>query len=77
VAIELNEFTTSCCEALRRPTASRISGKDPLKSFYRVAMSDPVNADAEFIYRNEAARFAGHFTAIVQRTEKHNQNGQF
>jgi hypothetical protein len=48
---------------------------DPLKLFYRVAMSDPVDADAEFIYRNKAARFADHFTAIVQRTGKHNQNG--
>jgi hypothetical protein len=48
---------------------------DPLKLFYRVAMSDPISADAEFIYRNKAARFAEHFTAIVQRTGKHNQNG--
>src|SRR5262249_50383073 len=48
---------------------------DPLKLFYRVAMSDPVGPDAEFIYRNNAARFADHFTAIVQRTGKHSQNG--
>ena len=48
---------------------------DPCKLFYRVAMSDPVGPEAEFIYRNKAARFADHFTAIVQRTGKHNQNG--
>jgi hypothetical protein len=48
---------------------------DPLKLFYRVAMTDPVGSDAEFIYRNKAARFAEYFTAIVQRTGKHNQNG--
>jgi hypothetical protein len=48
---------------------------DPLKLFYRVAMTDPVSPDAEFIFRNKAARFADHFTAIVQRTGKHNQNG--
>jgi hypothetical protein len=49
--------------------------KDPLKLFYRVAMTDPVGAEAEFVYRNKAARFSDHFTAIVQRTGKHNQNG--
>ncbi len=38
-------------------------------------MSDPVGPDAEFVYRNKAARFADYFTAIVQRTGKHNQNG--
>jgi hypothetical protein len=48
---------------------------DPCKLFYRVAMSDPVGPDAEFVYRNKAARFADYFTAIVQRTGKHNQNG--
>jgi hypothetical protein len=48
---------------------------DPLKLFYRVAMSDPVGPDAQFTYRNTAAPFADHFTAIVQRTGKHNQNG--
>src|SRR5205823_600417 len=48
---------------------------DATKLFYRVAMSDPVGADAEFVYRNKAARFADYFTAIVQRTGKHNQNG--
>ena len=48
---------------------------DPLKLFYRVAMSDPVGPDAQFTYRNMAARFADHFTAIVQRTGKHNQSG--
>lgn len=48
---------------------------DPCKLFYRVAMSDPVPPDAEFVYRNKSARFADHFTAIVQRTGKHNQNG--
>lgn len=48
---------------------------DPCKLFYRVAMSDPVEPDAEFVYRNKAARFADYFTAIVQRTGKHNQNG--
>ena len=48
---------------------------DPLKLFYRVAMTDPVGADAEFSYRNMSARFADHFTAIVQRTGKHIQNG--
>jgi hypothetical protein len=48
---------------------------DPLKLFYRVAMSDPVGPDAQFTYHNMAARFADHFTAIVQRTGKHNQNG--
>jgi hypothetical protein len=48
---------------------------DPLKLFYRVTMSDPVGADAQFTYRNMVARFADHFTAIVQRTGKHNQNG--
>jgi hypothetical protein len=65
--------------------AARIDGKplffvepdqhDPLKLFYRVAMTDPISPDAEFIYRNNAAHFADHFTAIVQRTGKHNQNG--
>lgn len=65
--------------------AARIEGKplffvepdahDPLKLFYRVAMTDPVGTDTEFVYRNKAARFADHFTAIVQRTGKHNQNG--
>jgi hypothetical protein len=48
---------------------------NPLKLFYRVAMTDPVEADAEFVYRNMNARFADHFTAIVQRTGKHSQNG--
>ena len=48
---------------------------DPLKLFYRVTMTDPTTPDAEFTYRNKAARFAEHFTAIVQRTGKHNQNG--
>ena len=48
---------------------------DPLKLFYRIAMTDPIGSDAEFTYRNLAARFADHFTAIVQRTGKHNQNG--
>lgn len=48
---------------------------DLLKLFYRVAMTDPVGAEAEFIYRNKTARFADHFTAIVQRTGKHNQSG--
>lgn len=48
---------------------------DPCKLFYRVAMSDPVGPDAEFVHRNKTARFADHFTAIVQRTGKHNQNG--
>jgi hypothetical protein len=48
---------------------------DPLKLFYRVAMSDPVGPDAQFTYRNKTARFADHFTAIVQRTGKHNQYG--
>jgi len=48
---------------------------DPCKLFYRVAMSDPVGPDVEFVYRNKAARFADYFTAIVQRTGKHNQNG--
>ena len=38
-------------------------------------MTDPVSTNAEFSYRNKAARFADHFTAIVQRTGKHNQNG--
>jgi hypothetical protein len=65
--------------------SARIDGKplffvepdphDPLKLFYRVAMTDPVSTNAEFSYRNKAARFADHFTAIVQRTGKHNQNG--
>jgi len=64
---------------------ARINGKplffvepdshDPCKLFYRVAMSDPVGPDAEFVYRNKVARFAEYFTAIVQRTGKHNQNG--
>jgi hypothetical protein len=48
---------------------------DPLKLFYRIEMHDPVSADAEFTFRNKAARFADHFTTIVQRTGKHNQNG--
>jgi hypothetical protein len=46
-----------------------------LKLFYRVEMHDPVSADAEFACKKKAARFADHFTAIVQRTGKHNQNG--
>lgn len=48
---------------------------DPLKLFYRVAMTDPIGTEAEFVYRNKAARFTDHFTAIVERTGKHNQNG--
>jgi hypothetical protein len=48
---------------------------DPLKIFYRVEMHDPVQGDAEFVFRNEAARFNDHFTMIVQRTGKHNQSG--
>jgi hypothetical protein len=48
---------------------------DPLKLFYRVEMHDPVEADATFTYRNKIARFADHFTAIVQRTGKHSQTG--
>jgi hypothetical protein len=48
---------------------------DPLKLFYRVEMHDPVSADAEFGCRETVAPFADHFTAIVQRTGKHNQNG--
>jgi hypothetical protein len=48
---------------------------DALKLFYRVAMTDPTEPDAEFTYRNKAARFAEYFTAIVQRTGKHSQNG--
>jgi len=46
---------------------------DPLKVFYRVEMHDPVQPDAEFIFRNETARFDDHFTTIVQRTGKHQQ----
>ena len=38
-------------------------------------MSDPVGPDAQFTYRNMTASFADHFTAIVLRTGKHNQNG--
>lgn len=45
------------------------------KLFYRVAFADPVGPDTEFVYRNNTARFADHFTAIVQRTGKHNQDG--
>jgi hypothetical protein len=48
---------------------------DPLKLFYRVAMTDPLQPDAEFTYRNSAARFSDHFTAIVRRTGKHLQKG--
>ena len=48
---------------------------DPLKLFYRVEMHDPVPADAEFACREKIARFADHFTAIVQRTGKHSQIG--
>lgn len=48
---------------------------DPLKLFYRVEMHDPVSADARFTCRGKAARFADHFTAIVQRTGKHSQVG--
>ena len=48
---------------------------NPLKLFYRVEMYDPVDGDTEIYYRNRMARFADHFTAIVQRTGKHNQNG--
>jgi hypothetical protein len=65
--------------------SARIEGKplffvetdahDPLKLFYRVEMHDPVSADAEFASKEMAARFADHFTAIVQRTGKHNQSG--
>ena len=52
-----------------------IDDHDPLKLFYRVEMHDPVSANAEFTFGKEAARFTDHFTAIVQRTGKHNQNG--
>ena len=48
---------------------------DPCKLFYRVAMSDPLPPDAEFVYQNQSARFTDHFTAIVQRTGKHQQKG--
>jgi hypothetical protein len=48
---------------------------DPLKLFYRVEMHDPVGDDAQFNCHGKTARFADHFTAIVQRTGKHNQNG--
>jgi hypothetical protein len=48
---------------------------DPLKLFYRVEMHDPVAADATFSCREKVARFADHFTAIVQRTGKHSQTG--
>ena len=48
---------------------------DPLKLFYRVEMHDPVSADVAFVSRGKAARFADHFTAIVQRTGKHSQVG--
>jgi hypothetical protein len=48
---------------------------DPCKLFYRVAISDPVGPDAEIVFRNKSARFADYFTAIVQRTGKHNQYG--
>src|SRR5665213_231848 len=47
---------------------------DPSKIFYRVEMHDPVQSDAEFVFRNEAARFSDHFTTIVQRTGKHQQS---
>lgn len=76
------EQTTSGAAFLQ---GARIDGKplflvdpdshDPFKLFYRVAMSDPVGPDAEFVYRNKAARLSDYFTAIVQRTGKHNQNG--
>jgi hypothetical protein len=48
---------------------------DPLKLFYRVEMHDPVGADATFACGEKLARFADHFTAIVQRTGKHSQTG--
>jgi hypothetical protein len=48
VAIELNEFNNELLRSIAQTDRSRISGKDP-QLFYRVAMSDPVNADAEFI----------------------------
>jgi hypothetical protein len=72
-------------EGARILEGTRIDGKrlfvvepdehDPLKLFYRVGMSDPMPADAEFVFRNKAARFTDHFTAIVQRTGKHSQSG--
>ena len=49
--------------------------KNPCKLFYRVAMTDPVSEGATFTFQNHAASFAEHFTAIVQRTGKHNQTG--
>ena len=65
--------------------SARVAGKalffverdphDSHKLFYRVAMSDPLPSDAEFVYQNQSARFADHFTAIVQRTGKHQQKG--
>jgi hypothetical protein len=48
---------------------------DPLKMFYRVEMHDQVPAEATFACRKKVARFADHFTAIVQRTGKHSQVG--
>jgi hypothetical protein len=48
---------------------------NPLKLFYRVEMHDPVAGDATFACRGTVARFADHFTAIVQRTGKHSQLG--
>jgi len=48
---------------------------NPCKLFYKVVWTDPVGPDAEFVYGNRTARFADHFTAIVQRTGKHSQYG--
>jgi hypothetical protein len=48
---------------------------DPLKLFYRVEFHDPVADGAQFSCKEKTAVFADHFTAIVQRTGKHNQNG--
>jgi hypothetical protein len=48
---------------------------DQLKLFYRVGMHDPLNGDAGFVYGNSTALFFDHFTAIVQRTGKHVQQG--
>ena len=48
---------------------------DQLKLFYRVGMHDPLKEDVELVYGNSTARFFDHFTAIVQRTGKHVQQG--
>lgn len=52
--------------------------RDPLnkcKIFYRVAVHRILPQDAELVFQGGRARFAQHFTAVVQRTGKHISEG--